>query len=147
MAHQPPGDPSGTVNKHQIKFAKTGQRFITYCIDNTAVLVVTIIVASAFGIASREGVFLIFNLCAVVYYLCFELFTGRTIGKYITGTKVVSSSHFKSLTFFQGLLRTGVRLIPLYGVVFFFAPIGWHDKWSNTAVVPVKWLKNNLMPL
>lgn len=76
-----------------------------------------------------------FTILLITYYTISELFFGRTIGKFITESRVISLNGSQP-TFYQILLRTLVRLIPfeifsLMGV----SPLGWHDKWSGTMVV------------
>lgn len=75
------------------------------------------------------------TLVAVVYYGLFESLTQRTLGKYITGTKVVYFNGAKpeSTTI---LLRTLCRQIP-FEFLSFLGPygIGWHDMLSKTLVV------------
>lgn len=71
-----------------------------------------------------------------IYYFLFELLTQRTLGKFITRTKVVSFDGRKP-TLRSVLIRTIGRYIPFE--VFSFVgsrnPSGWHDTLSNTAVV------------
>ena len=71
-----------------------------------------------------------------LYYLVLESTWGRTLGKLITGTKVVRSDGT-----WPGagrvLLRTLVRLVPFEPLSFLGArqPAGWHDRWSGTRVI------------
>lgn len=74
-------------------------------------------------------------LFMVVYYTIFEGMTGRTLGKLITGTKVVNERG-EPPSFGQSLGRSFARLIP-------FEPFsclaqdgrGWHDSAPGTYVV------------
>ncbi len=61
---------------------------------------------------------------------------GRSIGKIITGTKVVTEYGEKP-TVNEFLTRNFSRLVPFEGFSF-FGTLGWHDKWSNTRVVKAK---------
>lgn len=74
-------------------------------------------------------------LVAVVYYGLFESLTQRTVGKFITNTKVVNRMGGKPD---EGsiLLRSLCRQIPLEALSF-LGPygIGWHDTFSKTLVV------------
>ena len=85
----------------------------------------------------------IFFICYFSYYFLSEAFTGRTIGKLITGTKVV---HFyeldKKVTIGQIFFRSLIRLVP-FEVFSFLSenPEGWHDDWSNTTVVDIRKIK------
>ena len=72
------------------------------------------------------------------YYLVFESLTGRTIGKLITGTRVVSE-HGGKPTFKQFLYRSLCRLIPFEPLSFFGSKgYGWHDSIPNTYVIDIR---------
>lgn len=77
------------------------------------------------------------------YFILFEGFFGRTPGKFITRTKVISSKTNKNPLFYQILLRTILRFIPLEWLSFLSdQPVGWHDSISKTKVVdetPINW--------
>lgn len=81
----------------------------------------------------RASVYIIFYL----YYLLFEAITGRTLGKLITGTKVVNEfgekPDIKTIA-----IRTICRFIP-FEVFSYFGdePTGWHDRLSKTYVVKI----------
>ncbi len=68
-----------------------------------------------------------------VYYFCFELILGKTLGKYQTQTKVVNKNEGKP-TFLQLIIRNLVRFISISSFVGDDKrPI--HDKISNTLVI------------
>ena len=70
-----------------------------------------------------------------IYYALLEGITGRTIGKYVTRTKVIMPEGGTKPSFVTCLLRTLCRLIPFEPFSFFFKrPVGWHDHISNTIV-------------
>lgn len=70
-----------------------------------------------------------------LYYLLLESFFGITIGKVITGTKVVDFQGNKP-TFGKVLIRSLIRLIPLDWFTYFSNnPHGWHDSLSKTKVI------------
>ena len=72
------------------------------------------------------------------YYFLLEFLRGRTIGKFITGTKVALTNG-KMPSAFDILLRTVIRLIPIGDAVSFIFPNkGWHDTWSNTTLIASK---------
>ncbi|MFZ4930250.1 RDD family protein [Chryseobacterium sp. Mn2064] len=76
-----------------------------------------------------------FNYC--LYYFLMENYTdGRSISKYITGTKVISTDGTKP-TAKQIFYRSLSRLVPFDGLSF-FGNNGWHDSWSQTRVVNIK---------
>ncbi len=66
-----------------------------------------------------------------------EYFTkGKTIGKYITGSRVVSTDGTDP-SFNQYLIRNIARLVP-FEPFSFFTEDGWHDRWSDTRVINMK---------
>lgn len=72
------------------------------------------------------------------YYFLFEATTGRTIGKLVTGTRVVNEEGGKA-SFGQVAGRTICRLIPFEVFSFFGTPCrGWHDKIPKTYVVKAR---------
>ena len=79
------------------------------------------------------------RLLTLVAYACFmaiqeTLLKGRTIGKFITGTKVVDWS---GNTPDSGTLikRNLYRAVPFDPLSFGGSRGGWHDRWSDTYVV------------
>ncbi|WP_442264593.1 RDD family protein [Tenacibaculum sp. ZS6-P6] len=71
----------------------------------------------------------------MIYYVSFEASSGRTIGKYITKTKVVTLDGEKP-DFNVILIRSLCRLIPFEGFSFLGDDdSGWHDTFSKTKVV------------
>jgi uncharacterized RDD family membrane protein YckC len=77
----------------------------------------------------------ILALLYLSYYILLEGITGRTVGKYLTKTKVISHDD-QEISFFQAIIRTIVRLTFIEIFSFFSRrPIGWHDKASRTMVV------------
>lgn len=81
---------------------------------------------------------LYFVLLFALYYIVLERFFGKTLGKVITKTRVVSYEN-KRPTFAQIVLRTVIRLIGIDPFSFLFgAQKGWHDLGSNTLVVRIE---------
>jgi uncharacterized RDD family membrane protein YckC len=86
---------------------------------------------------SFVGRWLLFAGIRLGYYLLCEATTSRTIGKLVSGTRVVTESGGKP-TFVQVVQRTLSRLVP-FEPFSFFAPLpGWHDRWSKTRVILVR---------
>jgi len=78
----------------------------------------------------------------LIYYTVMEATTQRTIGKYISGTKVVMEDGSKP-TIGTVLLRSLCRLIPFEAFSFFGDPSrGWHDTITNTYVIDVNRYKH-----
>ncbi len=74
----------------------------------------------------------------LAYYFVLEAATGRTLGKLITGTKVVDQ-HGNTPTLGQIAGRTLCRLIPFEAFSFFGTPTrGWHDSIPKTFVVKTR---------
>jgi uncharacterized RDD family membrane protein YckC len=76
-----------------------------------------------------------------------ENFTnGRTIGKLLTGTTVVTDYGSKPSTG-AFMLRTLSRFMPFEAFSFFSANGKWHDTWTDTVVVKKKAFENDLQTL
>lgn len=74
----------------------------------------------------------------IVYFIVTESIFQRTVGKLITGTKVVMADGSKP-GFGTIILRTLCRLIPFEAFSFIGDnAYGWHDNFSNTYVVDIK---------
>jgi len=70
----------------------------------------------------------------LILYFFSEFYTGKSLGKLITGTKVISLEE-KPFTAKQILIRTFSRIVPFESLSLLFSFQPWHDDWSNTAVV------------
>ena len=74
----------------------------------------------------------------VLYYLVSEALFGRTLGKLVTGTRVVAESGGRP-AFWQVLARSLYRFVPFEAFSFLSRRRpGWHDRWSKTRVVIVR---------
>jgi uncharacterized RDD family membrane protein YckC len=75
-------------------------------------------------------------ISTIVYYTFFETLWGKTPGKFISRTKVISSDG-KQAPFAVILKRSLLRLIPFEGFSWLTAknPSGWHDKYSASVVI------------
>lgn len=76
-----------------------------------------------------------FNYC-LYYFLMENFLDGRTVAKYITGTKVISTDGTKPTTQ-QIIYRSLSRIVPFDGLSF-LGVNGWHDSWSETRVINIK---------
>ena len=135
--------------------ATQGQRFLNFLIDN---VVIRIALAYVTGVAvgylltllspefyyslsyNKSRLYLISVLIVLIdyilYYSLFEgIFKGRTVGKFITGTKAINENGME-LTFKNALLRSVCRLIPFEA----FSGLGtpWHDSITNTMVIKAR---------
>ncbi len=72
---------------------------------------------------------------SVVYYTLLEGFTGRTIGKFLTGTRVYVTHNGARPSWKTILLRSLCRHIPFEPLSLIARrPTGWHDSLVNTVV-------------
>ncbi|MDR6463237.1 MULTISPECIES: RDD family protein [Chryseobacterium] len=80
---------------------------------------------------------LITSLIYFMYTFLIEYFTkGRSVGKYITGSKVICIDGTEP-TFNDYLIRNISRIVP-FDALSFLGENGWHDKWSDTRVINIK---------
>ena len=114
-------------------------RLINFIIDTLIIFVIYVLIDTelskelqgsfAYVILENINFYLIF----IFYYLLFEFFTGRTLGKILTQTKVVTLKDQGERSLSTILLRTICRFIP-FEVLSNFGD-GWHDTFSKTMVV------------
>ncbi|MDR1877238.1 MAG: RDD family protein [Flavobacteriaceae bacterium] len=116
-----------------------------------------IYVLAIFIIITRVGTSLSFLgnnfLAQLVFALFYALFMfgmetllkGKSIGKIITGTKVVTEYGEKP-TISEFLARSFSRIVP-FEPFSFLGNMGWHDKWSNTRVVKEKSFNSDMMSI
>jgi len=72
---------------------------------------------------------------SLLYYIVSEALFGRTLGKLVTGTRVVAESGGRA-KLWQVVLRTLYRFVPFDALSFLSKRRpGWHDRWSKTRVV------------
>lgn len=127
--------------------APKGLRLAHYFIDLLAAYAlffvlafIYVIVAAFFGITPEEAVAapdwkynIAFLALYIAYCTAFETFGGRTLGKLITGTMVVTE--FGEKADFGTIFRRNLcRLIP-FDALSFLGENGWHDSISGTRVV------------
>ncbi|HEY4210202.1 MAG TPA: RDD family protein [Steroidobacteraceae bacterium] len=141
--------------EQQIEPASRGRRFANLLIDTVASVIISMVVGVLLAIVwpqfliatadfqgSPESLIL-FNylfgaIVGFIYYVPMEALTGRTLGKLITGTRVVSGSG-EPPTFPQVLGRTLARYIPFEAFTFLSSTrVGLHDKLANTRVVSTR---------
>lgn len=137
-----------------LSVASSGIRLINYLIDLIGVILVIFIIAFILGIFDALSVFDIFeegitgNLLSygiyALYYFLFEWGTkGRSLGKWITATKVIKENGDENLTTKDYFLRSLARIIPFEPFSFLFFRNGWHDSISGTRVVNIKEFREN----
>jgi len=136
-----------------MQLASQNKRFLNLIIDNIAMWVINSGIGFGIGVllGFNGGInpdqvvafniisYIIGTLSGLTYFALFEQLTGRTLGKLITGTKVVNEDG-GTPTFGQILGRSACRFIPFEPFSFLFGtdvkfPAGWHDRFSKTRVV------------
>jgi len=113
-------------------------RFINMLID--ALVYYGIFMGVMFlGLIEFDDTYMVYVII-VCYYVAIEGLTGRSIGKLITGTKVVTENGSKP-SFMNFVGRNLCRLIPFDGLSFLMKNNrGWHDSISKTWVVKSSYL-------
>ena len=83
--------------------------------------------------------YLLGALIALAYFLPQEALTGRTLGKLVSGTRVVTQTG-EPIGWHHALKRTLVRFVPFEAFSFLTdsRPRGWHDRWSGTQVISLR---------
>ena len=136
----------------QFPDASGGKRFLNYLIDQFAIMGFGMVVGTAIGLAEHIGLvtgwldrmvkfggvenMLFGAVLGLVYYMCLEGLFGRTVGKFVTGTKVITVEGEKP-RFLQLVGRCLARWIP-FEPFSFLGNAGWHDSLSSTRVVDLR---------
>jgi uncharacterized RDD family membrane protein YckC len=128
-------------NKRFVKATYT-KRFINYTIDLICIIFIMVFIISmlntygqTFSLTENDIIRILFIVVFPSYYFLLEYKFGKTIGKYFTKTKVVSSDGTE-LTFGQCVGRAFCRIIPFEYISGFFSEgVFWHDSIPNTLVV------------
>jgi len=123
--------------------AGLGLRFANLIIDE--IIVVILFFVLVFGIkivspttAVEDWTYVLIYGGMFSYYVLCEAIAGRTIGKLITGTRVVRFDGYRP-HFPQIIGRTFARFIPFEAFSFLGSSgNGWHDSLSGTRVVRVR---------
>ena len=135
-------------NQADFEPATTGQRFANYFIDAIVfyVLIAIIIVPVVMKMNVDDldgGSFLgIYYLTVFgiifAYYTLLEGSKGKTVGKMITKTKVISEDG-SPISYGKAFTRTLCRLVPFEFIsAFIDGGRMWHDKWTDTRLVKDK---------
>lgn len=121
--------------------ASNGKRFGNLIVDtimNYVLLFIVSFILLAMDINIAENVgwrWLATLSTSFLYYFSLESMNGKTIGKYLTKTRVV---YMDGSTPTNGTIakRALCRFIPFDAFSFLSSnPIGWHDKFSDTIVI------------
>ncbi|MBC7848103.1 MAG: RDD family protein [Chitinophagaceae bacterium] len=137
----------------QVQPASKGARFFTLLIDLACYYALAVIYGFIFGLALAsnggdiQDSYLFQNTGSALflrYLISFALFLtyytimegatkGRTVGKFITGTRAVREDG-SAITWKDAFLRTLCRFVPFEP----FSGLGvrpWHDEWTRTEVI------------
>lgn len=125
-----------------------GLRFANYLIDTfvclilyfIAIFILIVACETIYGPDSSDSIdelwLNVFGiLVIVVYYIVMEGAFGQTVGKLLTGTKVVDAQGNRA-KLGAVTIRSLMRMVPLEPFSFLGnSPLGWHDDVSKTLVV------------
>ena len=130
-----------TVNKNVVS---SFTRFLNFIIDFFCLNIVFAVIAFVLGIfisvtSVNEGilsllVILIYLTTIILYYSLMEIKFQKTVGKFITKTKVVKLTGEKPDNS-EIIARSFYRLLPFDRISFLFTRNGFHDYLSKTKVV------------
>ncbi|KFF08818.1 RDD family protein [Chryseobacterium luteum] len=134
------------VDRHR---ASKGTRFANYLIDLVAfyilffvVLMILMAISPAFRVWLANSSDIAQRLFGIISYILFSFFIeavtgGRSLGKLITGTRVIMIDGQKP-SVGNYFLRNMIRGIILVDQLSFLGENGLHDNWSSTRVVNIK---------
>jgi len=122
-----------------------GVRFTNRLIDFIFILIFSFVIGIVLQLVSPQTLQLIASggrlmdyafeiIVGMIYYNFFEMITGRTMGKLMTGTKVVDEQG-KMPSADKIFVRSLCRFIPFDAFSFLGDGPGWHDSLSKTRVV------------
>ncbi len=124
--------------------ASKPQRLVDFMVDWVMMCVVFFVIGIVlallgYGEVVSEVPDVVYGVCGMLlYYLPLEALGGRTIGKLLTGTRVVTETG-GAPSLGQVLARTLMRMVPFEPLSFLgSSSSGWHDTVSHTQVVRVR---------
>lgn len=120
--------------------ASFGKRIGSYLIDIILLTILNFPLAILAGKLSAylpSNFILVFSSVWLVYFFIMEWLLKGTLGKKIVGIKIVADTEGKSLSAFQYLIRSIIKMIPLINIIMFFNDKrkGCHDLIAGTVVV------------
>lgn len=127
--------------------AERWRRFVNLLVDYFGFFLLSVIIGLLIGVIGGVAAvnrlqqipnYVVGVVILTLYYVPQELLFGRTLGKLVTGTKVVNEQGGKPSAG-QVLGRTFSRFIPFEAFSFFATDArGWHDSIPKTFVVKVR---------
>jgi len=152
MDRNPYAPPTASVSdfpasgESDLRLATRGRRLANSLLDTVGYYLLAIVMSIVMALVSPTlldrlagpGSYVFAGTIWLLYYVPMETIFGRTLGKLITGTRVVTEAG-KPPGSAQILGRTLIRMIPLEFLTFLDdKPVGWHDRWSGTRVIQVR---------
>ncbi|MGN6647342.1 MAG: RDD family protein [Cytophaga sp.] len=147
-------DHKGKIDLLNLSDTPKIQRFVHLIIDSVLCLITCSFVVNsvlttniqiqlqhAIGYASTT--YIVFFICALMYYVFYETLFGFTPAKILTGSKVITIKG-ERISFSQGVLRTLSRRVPFASLAFLLGEYCPHDYWTDTRVIKIKSNKNRL---
>lgn len=126
-------------NESNLKVATGSTRFLNFVIDTVGFLFIiflnAMILDKWLGIIPPDGspwLGVYFFALYFLYHALLELFFGKTIGEFFTGTTVLTANGGRPKVKVI-ILRNLCRLIPFDAISFLFSS-NWHDDLSGTKV-------------
>lgn len=114
------------------------KRIVNYLIDLAIVIILIYVLGNFFEILHYGRLttfgFLSFFISYFMYYVFMEYCFQRTVGKFITKTKVVTKEGEKP-ELYTIIIRTVCRFIPYDSYSYVYTDKGFHDYSSDTSVI------------
>lgn len=141
--------PQLAIAESEIVYASQNKRLLNLVLDTVFFYLATFVCGVGLGLSALLGfldeqtVDRIANFAAYPIYFAYFIFLefsfGRSVGKLITGTRVIREDGRRP-SLGQILGRTASRLIPFEPFSFLFGntTTGWHDSISGTRVIDVR---------
>jgi uncharacterized RDD family membrane protein YckC len=132
--------------------AGAGRRLANYFIDLIVFYLLAVVAGTVIALVSPESIDnvsalsenpFLDRLISLFFYglymaLMEGIFKGRSIGKFITGTKAVNSDG-STISFSKALARGFSRIVPFEPLsALGRPPHPWHDRWTDTYVIDVR---------
>lgn len=129
------------ANEHekqrQLKLKQAGKvtRLLNFVIDGVVIAAITSLIMVLFNMGDQPFVLqLTFVFVFIAYYALMEIKFQKTVGKFITKTKVITIDEQKPKAVLI-IRRTVFRIIPFDQISYLFTINGFHDRFSGTTVI------------
>jgi uncharacterized RDD family membrane protein YckC len=120
----------------EVKINEVGSsiRFLNFIIDMLAISIIHFIIFNIINTSSQKIYLTVSILIIFLYYFAMEIKFQKTVGKFITRTKVVNVNGNKPIAI-DIFSRTIYRFIPFDRLSYLFVKHGFHDYLSRTRVI------------